>query len=103
MADLPIVGHINHYAIVSGITIEDGGNDFPIFFYLELPPSRGQNPEKMHLVACKRAPVAVSATIHPGTFQPRKNIVGLVQALAAGRRQSGACRWQVPPFVFWQE
>ena len=109
MADISIgLGHINNLVIVNGITIEDGGNDCPIFLYLERPPTRGQNPEKLHLVTRKRAPVSVSAMIHPGTFQPRKNIAGFVQdpgrkALMWQGRANGACRWQVPPFVFWQE
>ena len=85
-----------------------GGDDVLIFLYLERPPSRGQNLEKLQWVACKRVPVAVSAMIHPGTCQPRKNIVG--RAHDPGRkglmwqdRENGPGRWQVPSCLFWQE
>ena len=51
MADISIgLGHINNYVIVSGITIEDGGNDLPILLYLERPPNRGHKPEKLRLL-----------------------------------------------------
>ena len=62
----------------------------------------------MDLIACKRAPAAASATIHPGIVQPMKNIVGWAQYLGRKQlmwqdRENGACTWQVPPFVFRQE
>ena len=98
-------GHINNYVSVSGITIEDGGNDCPTFVRLERPPSLGQCPEKLDLLACKRAPAAVSAMIHPGILQPRKNIVGWARdpgrkQLMWQGRENGACTWQVPPLSF---
>ena len=102
MADLSIgLGHINNYVIVRGITIEDGGHDLPIFLCVERPPSRGQHPDKLDLLACKRVPAAVSAMIPPGIFQPRKNIVGWAQdrgrkQLMWQGRENGACMWQVP-------
>ena len=62
----------------------------------------------MYLLACERAPPAVSAMIQPAIFQLRKNIVGWARDL--GRKQlmwqdkeNGACTWQVPPFVVRQE
>ena len=101
-------GHINNYVSVSGITIEDGVNDCSIFLCLERPPSRGPHPEKLDLLACKRALAAVSAMIRPGNFQPKKSIVGWAQdpgrkELLWPDRENGACTWQVPPFVFWQD
>ena len=104
MADIPNgLGHISNYVIVSGITIDEGKHDFPIFLYMERPPTMGQNSEKLHLLACKRAPVSASAMIRPRHFQPRNNIVGWAQYLGRNQlmwqdRENGACQWEVHPF-----
>ena len=104
MVDISVgLGHINNYVTVSDITIEAGRSDCLIFLYLERPPTLGQNPEKLHLPASKRAPVSVGAMIRPCHFQPRKNIVGWVQYPGRNQlmwpdRENGACQWEVRPF-----
>ena len=80
----------------------------PFFLVLGTSSRPGAEPrKKLDLLACKRAPAAARAMIHPGNFQPRKNIVGWAQDLGLKQlmwqdRGSGTCTWQVPR-VFWQE
>ena len=108
MADISIgLGHINNYVIVSGITIEYGGNDFPILLYLERPPNRGQNPEKSHLLASNRVSATVSAMIHPRNLNQKRTYLAGFKTLGASRSciksgimepGGGKC-----PLRFWQE
>ena len=77
---------IEGFEFKAKLILDGMGNHFPLGLYMERPALRGQNANKLMLIACKTVPPQVRYALHPGAFRPRKNTSGWVADPGRGQQ-----------------